>query len=74
MADGQETVERVVTPAGGTDRVQVAPPSFVTMMEATVPPSSPTATQVAELADEGSGAHETARTFTSGGELAVVCQ
>jgi len=67
-------VDSVVTPAGATERVQVEPPSSVTMMEAECPPSSPTATHVAELADGGFGAHETARTFTSGAKLAVVCQ
>ncbi len=67
-------MDSVVTPAGATERVQVEPPSSVTMMEAECPPSSPTATHVAELADGGFGAHETARTFTSGVKLAVVCQ
>jgi len=64
-AEGQETVESELTPAGGAAVDQVAPPSFVTMIEAKFPPSSPTATQVEELA-EGLGAHETARTLGSG--------
>jgi len=58
-------VERVVTPSGGDELLHVVPPSLVTMMEATWPPSSPTATQVAELG-EMLGAHDTARTFASG--------
>jgi hypothetical protein len=65
-------VSRVVTPAGGEVVVQVLPPSFVTMIEAMFPPSSPTATQVAVLA-ETLGAHDTELTFTSGGALNVVC-
>jgi hypothetical protein len=43
------------------------------MTEATVPPSSPTATQVVELGDEF-GAQETALTLASGVKLAVLCQ
>jgi hypothetical protein len=43
------------------------------MIEATWPPSSPTATQVVELA-VAFGAHETAETLASGGDVAVVCQ
>jgi hypothetical protein len=54
-----------VTPEGGGLLDHVEPPSFDTMIEATLPPSSPTATQVVELA-EVFGAHETARTFTAG--------
>jgi hypothetical protein len=42
------------------------------MMEATLPPSSPTATQVAELA-VSLGAQETALTLASGLYAAVVC-
>jgi hypothetical protein len=56
-----------MTPAGGAERDQVDPPSSVTMMEARWPPSSPTATHVAELGDAEFGAHETADTFTCGG-------
>ena len=63
-----------MTPAGGTERVQVDPPSSVTMMDAECPPSSPTATHVAELADGGFGAHETAAHVHQRGKLAVVCQ
>ena len=58
-------MERVATPCGGDELLQVVPPSLVTMMEATWPPSSPTATHVAELG-EMLGAHDTARTFTNG--------
>ena len=59
-------MDSVVTPGGGAEADQVEPPSFVTMMEATLPPSSPTATQVAESGVEV-GAHETARTLANGG-------
>ena len=58
-------MERVLTPSGGEELLHVEPPLLVTMMEATWPPSSPTATQVAELA-EMLGAHDTARTFVNG--------
>jgi hypothetical protein len=54
-----------VTPAGGAASVQVEPPLLVTMMEATWPPPSPTATQVAEAGD-ALGAQDTARTLTIG--------
>jgi hypothetical protein len=73
--DGHETAERVLIPAGGVESDQVAPPFCVTMIEATEPelaPLSPTATQVAELA-EALGAHDTALTLASGGYPAVVC-
>jgi len=66
-------VESEPTPAGGAVSLQVPPPSFVTMMEATWPPSSPTATQVAEVG-EILGAQDTERTFAIGGEVKVVCQ
>ena len=56
---------RVLTPTGGVELLHVVPPLLVTMMEATLPPSSPTATQVAELG-EMLGAHDTARTFVNG--------
>jgi hypothetical protein len=55
----------VVTPDGGVESDHVAPPFWLTMTEATRPPSSPTATQVVELGDE-SGAQETALTLASG--------
>ena len=58
---GHDTAESEVTPAGGAAFDQVAPPSLLTMIEATPFPSSPTATQVEEI-----GAHETAWTLTSG--------
>jgi len=61
-------VERLVTPGGGDASDQLDPSLFVTMTEATCPPSSPTATQVVEI-----GAQETALTFASGRKLAVVC-
>ena len=57
-----------MTPGGGDASDQLDPSLFVTMTEATCPPSSPTATQVVEM-----GAHETALTFASGLKLAVVC-
>ena len=57
-----------MTPRGGVASDQLDPSLFVTMTEATCPPSSPTATQVVEI-----GAHETALTFASGLKLAVVC-
>jgi hypothetical protein len=62
----------VVTPTGGVERDHVEPPFWVTMMEAAWPPSSPTATQVAELA-AALGAQETAVTLVNGAKLAVVC-
>ena len=62
-----------VTPDGGVESDQVLPPFWVTMMEATMPPSSPTATQVVELA-VASGAHETELTLVRGLKVAVVCQ
>src|SRR3974390_3180089 len=62
-------VESEVTPAGGEPEVHVTPESFETMMEEKLPdPSSPPATHVLE----GLGAHEIARTFASGENLAVV--
>ncbi len=64
-AEGHDTVESNVTPVGGGASDHVVPPSLLTMIEATLPPSSPTATQVAGPA-EAVGAHETARTFASG--------
>src|SRR5580704_10766498 len=63
--DGHETVDSVVTPAGGVESDHVVPPFWVTMTEATLPPSSPTATQVAELA-VALGAQETALTLARG--------
>ena len=63
----------MVIPAGGVESDQVVPPSWVTMMEATSAPLSPTATQVAELA-VAFGAQETALTLASGAYAAVVCQ
>jgi hypothetical protein len=71
-ADGQETVDSVVTPEGTVESDQVEPPLLVTMMEAKFPPSSPTATQVADAAEE-LDAQATARTFTSGVYVAAVC-
>ena len=62
----------MVTPGGGVESDHVEPPFWVTMMEAAWPPSSPTATQVAELA-AALGAQETSETLASGGLLAVVC-
>jgi hypothetical protein len=53
--------------------VQAEPPSSVTMIEASCPPSVPTATHVAELA-VALGAHETALTLVKGVKLAVVSQ
>ena len=64
-AEGHETADSVVTPAGGADSDHVAPPFWLTMTEATLPPSSPTATQVVELGD-AFGAQETADTLDSG--------
>jgi hypothetical protein len=58
-------VDSVVTPAGGVESDHVEPPFWVTMMEATLPPSSPTATQVVELT-MALGAQETALTLASG--------
>jgi hypothetical protein len=72
-ADGHATADNVVTPDGGVTADQVAPSLAVTMMEATWPPSSPTATQVAVLA-VALGAHETALTLARGGDVAVICQ
>ena len=72
-ADGHDTVESVVTPDGGFESDHVAPPFWVTMMEATLPPSSPTATQVVEPG-VALGAQETPLTLASGAELAVVSQ
>jgi len=66
-------VDSVVTPDGGVESDHVAPPFWVTMMEATLPPSSPTATQVVEPG-AALGAQETPLTSASGVELAVVCQ
>jgi hypothetical protein len=54
-----------VTPEGTVESDQVVPPLLVTMMEAKFPPSSPTATHVAVVAEE-LAAHETACTFVSG--------
>ena len=54
-----------VTPAGGVESDHVVPPFWVTMTEATLPPSSPTATQVAELG-LALGAQDTAATLASG--------
>ena len=62
-----------MTPDGGVASDQVAPSFWVTMTEATWPPSSPTATQVVELAVVF-GADETAFTLARGLKLAVVCQ
>ena len=62
-----------VTPGGGVESDQVVPPFWVTMIEATLPPLSPTATQVVALAVE-LGAQETALTLASGVYPAVVCQ
>ena len=61
-----------VTPDGGVDSDQVVPPFWVTMIEATLPPLSPTATQVVVLAVVF-GAQETALTLASGVYPAVVC-
>jgi hypothetical protein len=66
-------VDSDVTPDGGVDSDQVAPPFWVTMMEATLPPSSPTATQVVVLVVV-LGAQETALTLASGVYPAVCCQ
>jgi hypothetical protein len=65
-AEGHDTVDNVVTPEGGVESDHVEPPFSVTMIDGTWPPSSPTATQVAELAD-ALGAQETALTLTRGG-------
>ena len=72
MADGHDTASSVVMPDGNDWLVHVAPPLLVVMTDAKFPPSSPTATQVVVLA-ETLGAHETALTFTKGGEVNVVC-
>ena len=58
-------MESVVTPGEAADLDHVAPPFWLTMTEATLPPSSPTATQVVELGS-AFGAQETADTFDSG--------
>ena len=57
---------------GRVESDHVEPPFCVTMMEATLLPLSPTATQVAELA-VALGAQETALTLARGAKLAVVC-
>jgi hypothetical protein len=49
--DGHETVESAVTPEGGAESDQLAPPFWLTITDATSP-SSPTATQVVELGGE----------------------
>jgi hypothetical protein len=65
-------VESEVMLDGGVESDQVVPPFWVTMMEATLAPLSPTATQVVVLAIV-LGAQETALTLASGVYPAVVC-
>jgi hypothetical protein len=66
-------VDSDVTPDGGVESDQVVPPFWVTMIEATLPPLSPTATQVVVLA-VALGAQETELTLAGGVYPAVVCQ
>jgi hypothetical protein len=64
-AEGHETLDMLVTPAGGVPSDHVPPPLLVSMTDAIEDPSPPTATHVVVFAEE-LGAHDTARTLTAG--------